>query len=119
MVHKKKEKSTFIFTFQTLISLWLLAIPVPFYRFVSTKCNKPIPFYYSKIGDCSFPLSVIYIRPGEVLFITTTSCIPKHKKCLFHEHCKYSQSHRCIKVRTKPQKQKVQGKGLITTSPYK
>ena len=22
-------------------------LTVPFYRFISTKCNKPIPFYYS------------------------------------------------------------------------
>lgn len=53
MVQKKKKKkkinkkkANVVLHFKCFISIASGSFPIPFYRFVSTKCNKLIPFYY-------------------------------------------------------------------------
>lgn len=51
-----KKIMQFYLTFQMLYLYGFCKTPIPFYRFVSTKCNKRIPFYYG-LYDQVFILS--------------------------------------------------------------
>lgn len=60
---KKKKKANVVLHFKCFISIASGSFPIPFYRFVSTKCNKLIPFYYWCVQSLLFSAHAFNVGP--------------------------------------------------------